>query len=743
VPRKPTYRRLLAPRALAPLALGALLSWPFVGVAEEGGKWALCPVGPTLEIDDPLLEEEAAEAPDALHLFADDVEERDDGTTHFKGEVEVRYKGKRLSAHEALYQSAQEQLDIQGEVSFSSGDMSFSGQRAQLDLASEESRVTTTHFFIRDLHAYGSAASVEMPNSQLTRLHRVVYTTCSPQHQDWQMEARELDLDRASNTGEIRDVTVTFQDVPLIYLPYLNFPLQGRKSGLLVPTFGTSELSGTDIRIPYYWNIAPDRDATFTPRIITKRGTMLLSEGRYLNATNHGELQLDYLADDALYSEDRLRASLHHATTFAGRWQADLEYNYVSDVEYFDDLEFDQGSSSQTHLPRRLNINYQGRQWAFQGRLEGFQTLSGDRPYQRLPQLRLAYTPVQSPGRLHLSLNGELTHFDIDSEGSSGLLPTGQRLDLRPDLTLPLRGAAWSLTPRVGLRHTEYRLRDYSESAISRTLPVGSLDATLALERDTQWGRRPLVQTLEPHLYYLYVPYEEQSGIPVFDSGPYDFSFSQLFRDNRFSGADRIGDAKQLAVTLTSRLLDARHGNELGRASIGQVHYFDARRVTLPGGIGDATSASDLVGELAASPLKGLNLSASARWDPEGSRAEMVTGRIGYRAGRERVVNFTYRLRRDEDIRQTDLAGYWPLTRHYRLLGRWNYDLVNERSLESVVGLEYQRCCWSVRVVGRGRLNTTTREIDHSLYFTLELKGLASFGQQLEEELERGILGYE
>ena len=717
--------------------LARLTVWLFFGLAPlpavASDNWALC--GPSTQ--ESALPELGSESDQSLRLSADHVQAQGDALSRFSGDVVLLRSGRRLEADEATYDKNGNQLDLNGNVRVYSKDMTASGDSAHLNVDDNSGELRNARYHFRSAHASGSADTITITDPQHTELQQATYTTCNPEKPDWLLRASSINLDRATNTGEARNVTVRFKGVPFLYAPYINFPLEGRKSGLLAPTMGSSDSKGTDIGIPYYWNIAPNRDATITARNMTARGAMLMGEYRYLNENSRGQLNLDALPNDKRYdNRDRLHAAFDHSANLGDGWSTSALYNYVSDNYYFNDIGNSQASASTTHLERRLDLAYQGSGWNFLGRVQGYQTLSGTAPYQRLPQLRLDAATPRHRNTVLYSLNSEVVHFAHPDP-----ITTGTRLDVKPTVSLPLEGNAWFLTPSFALRHTQYQLKNSTTGDnLSRTLPITSLDSGLFFERDTGSAEHPMVQTLEPRLYYLYVPYKDQDNLPVFDSAAYDFSFGQLFRDNRFSGSDRQADANQLTVALTSRLQDASNGEELARASIGQIHYFADRRVTLPGTTITERQSSDVVAELGVRPAHALDLSASTRWNPHDDQTEVLTTRMSYRPDPGRLLSFDYRFRRDQSLRQTDLIAYWPVSPRWRLLARWNYDLETKRTLEGVGGLAYEDCCWALHLVLRQRLDTVTLTTDHSFYLTLELKGLSTLGRSLEDELQRGIL---
>lgn len=721
---------------LALLLLGAGQSW-----AEAGGDWRLCPPVQSPLTLTPAPDTDKEGSATGTDVSADQVTAQSDHRTTFSGNVVIKHQDKRLEAQQADFDRQQDRLELNGEVKLYSRNINLLGDQAYLDLGKDTGAIQGARYYFPQSHAFGSAKRIDFSNPQYTELEQARYTTCNPDDEDWVLKARRMTLDQASNTGEAYHATLAFQGVPFFYLPYINFPLEGRKSGLLAPSFNFSETNGTDISLPYYLNLAPHRDATLTARNMTARGTQLLSEFRYLNPGSEGELHYDYLADDKKTDTNRGYGSLLHSASLGQNWQLLLDYKEASDANYFNDLEYSQGNASQTHLQRRAEITYNDASWSFLTRIEDYQSLGAGETYQRVPQIQLATQHAHTPNTLNVGLGAEWVQFRHD-----GAVPTGSRLDLSPEISLPLQGTAWYLHPKLLGRYTRYDLENATgDSRPSRSLPVTSVDAGLFFERPIPREQGSLTQTLEPRVYYLYVPYEDQDGIPVFDTGLNSFSFDQLFRDNRFSGADRVGDAHQVTGAITTRFLDNRNGEELFRASLGQISYFRNRTVTLDPTTPTAKPASSaLAAELATRPLQGLNFSSAALWDPHQDQYDEISARLRYRPGAGHNLGLAYRMKREtsELIRQTDVSASWPISHNWQFIGRWNYDLVNNRSLDTVAGLGYESCCWGARLVARNRYNAVNQDIESSIYFVLELKGLTRLVQPIDNELERGILGY-
>ncbi|MEJ2347081.1 MAG: LPS assembly protein LptD, partial [Gammaproteobacteria bacterium] len=587
----------------------------------------------------------------------------------------------------------------------------------------------------------GKADKVEKVNASITRLQGATYSTCPAGRKDWELRAQQVELDQATGEGRAKDVTLRLGRVPVLYAPSLSFPIDDRrKSGFLAPSIGNSSTSGAEIGIPYYWNIAPNRDATVSARVLSKRGLQLGGEYRYLTSNSRGTVSADYLPNDRVYGQDRYLFAYRQQGHYASHWRTDVDFNQASDTQYFQDLGSSLSTASATSLDRRVDLRYDNGPWSALARLQSLQQLGATaEPYARLPQLLVRADLPDPRHPLTYHLYGEAVRFAPKDNAVNGT-----RLDLYPGLSLNLRGASWFATPTISVRHTQYALDNTAPGAPSdpsRTTPIFSLDSGVYFDRDVHWGGRSLIQTLEPRLYYLYVPYRNQSQLPVFDTTSLDFSFQQLFRPNRFVGADRQGDANQLTLALTSRFLDPRGGRELLRASLGEIVYFRHREVTLPAGSPATGSRSDVVGEVAAALARHATVSATLQWDPTAGAADRSVVRYHYQPDRQHIVNVEYRYRRDL-LKQTDISALWPLGRRWNGIARWNYSLQDRRTLEAIGGVEYDSCCWALRLVARRYVTADQGKQNTAIYLQLVLKGLTSVGRGVDDLLEHGILGY-
>ncbi len=730
-----------------------LLSFPVVEMASAAplleplpeDPWGLCDKHAAPKPRVTISAAQRKEAP--TFLSADYGFAVKDKLAVFSGDALVRRADERLAADMVIYDEAKGTAQAQGGVRYRSGNLEVDGDAGYMELEADKGQFDNAQYRFEEQHARGSAATIIKENAEITRLKQSTYTTCNPGREAWLLRSSTLRLDEGKGVGEVYNATVRFMGVPFFYMPYMSFPINNqRKSGFLIPRFLPSTSSGVDIRIPYYLNLAPDYDATITARHMSLRGLMMEGEFRHLNRNSRGELDVGYMSNDALYGKDRAAAAYKHTGNPAEGWSTDLSLNYVSDKDYFRNFGNSLSVAATVFAERRFDVAYQSENLTFLGRVQGMQPLdrtlpSAARPYRVLPRLQLTAGWPGQEGAPSYRFQSEVVRFEQEDRLN------GARLDLQPEISFPWQRDAGFITPKLVLRHTRYLLDNALPGMVespTRTLPIFNIDSGIFLERDFAWGARPLLQTLEPRLFYLYAPYRDQSALPVFDSAAMDFNFAQLFRDNRFSNADRVGDANQVSMALTTRLLD--NGAERIRASIGQLFYLDDRRVTVPGGVSGTRRTSDIVGEVAASVAQSWTASGDLFWNPNVERIDRGAVRIQYQPLKNHILNLAYRYRRDQTD-QMDLSLFWPLHNNWSVIGRWFYSIQNNRVLESLAGLEYNSCCWAFTILTRdyttGITATGANTSNRSVMFQLELKGLASVGQSIRTVLERGILGYQ
>ncbi|SEP62983.1 LPS-assembly protein [Ectothiorhodospira magna] len=724
---------LIKPHALLSCCLVMAACIPLA----HGETWSLC--APRPEPAPRLAPEDQR-----LHLSADHAFIDRDGVSRLEGDVTLQDRYRSLWADRIHYDEQRGFLDTTGNVRLeTTSGIAFDSPGGFLYLDTETGRFKDARYRYDPRHVRGEARILEPQGPDRLSLQGATFTTCDPGQDEWLLSAEQVTLNRDTGQGTANSVLLRFYGVPLLYTPWITFPIDDRrKTGLLPPRFGTSDNTGTDLLIPLYLNLAPHRDATLGLRLMDSRGAMVTSEFRYLNPNSEGRLQLDHLPNDTRYGEDRTLTAWDHHWRIRPALHAHITGTDVSDDRYFRDLGNALDDTGITHLERRADLIYSGQGWTLLGRVQDFQTLDdslsgNNRPYKRLPQVLYQGQWAPRPGSWAYRMRGEWVAFERDNT------VTARRTDLMPEISRPFQGAAWFFTPGLKYQFTHYDLDQQPAgvaSHLSRTVPIASLDAGLFLDRPLEGGR---LQTLEPRLYYLYVPYREQDDIPLFDTAQFDFSFDQLFRDHRFSGPDRVADANQLTTALTTRLIDGHSGTERLRASLGQIHYFEDRRVTLQDtDTAHTASSSALVGEAGVRLGDHWSARGSIQWDPRREQTERASTHVQYRLDGRRVINLGHRYREDL-LEQTDLSFAWPLSPQWEMVGRWAYSLRDDRDLEILAGLEYKRCCWAFQLVSRRYLNDgATNEYNDGIYFQLILKGLGSLGTGLGDLLSEGVLGY-
>ena len=632
------------------------------------------------------------------------------------------------------------------------GDVRFEDPRTQIQSDSAAFSYDLGHILFRgarfsltDSNSRGAANEILITQAGELKLDDVSYTTCPPESPDWILLADDIDLDSASGIGTARKIKLKFKNVPILYAPYISFPIaDARKTGILTPEIGSTGRSGNEISVPFYWNIAPNYDATITPRVLTARGLQLRTQARYLTEASEGEAIAEYLPDDSLVDDSRSLLSLRHRTWFENGWRNLIDFREVSDSQYFEDLGGSLSAATTTHLNRSVSFDLHTANLSLFGRVQDYQTLDEailpvDQPYRRLPQLVVNGDWPNRLGPLSLGLDAEVVNFDRD------VGVTGWRANVEPRISAPLRLPGIYVEPTVSWDYTRYELDRLDAGARkdpSRSLPIASLDTGLILERAfDNVGDSRRVQTIEPRLLYVYVPFRDQSELPVFDTITPDLNLVQLFRKNRFLGVDRIGDTSQLSAGITSRLVDLSTGRELLTATIGQTVYFNDRRVTLPGQTPDEFERSDYIAELRFLVYDNLNFDIGHQWGAGDAGTTRSEARLQYRPASNRILNMGYRYRRDT-LEQGDLSWSWPFARQWNFVGRYNYSFRDKETLEEFYGFEYESCCWGLRLVSRRFISKRDGTRDSSIGLQLVLKGMTAVGTAADKLLERGILGY-
>ena len=718
-----------------------------------------------------------------IHAEADEASYFIDERLELAGDVEITRGNRRVRTHAATLYEDSELAELRGNVRLEEPGLVLLGEAADVDLATQSAQLDNVTYLLTEAGFRGQATGVAQNDGGDLTISEGSVTRCEPGSNTWRIDSASIVVEQDAVFGTARNAVVRIKDVPVFYMPYMRFPVSdARQSGWLFPNIGFSSQDGFELGAPYYFNIAPDLDATVTPRLLTRRGVSLEGELRHLNRYGSYELGGAFLNKDRQYNglldkddfrdlnpdgdfqaADRWLLTAEHYGGLRGRLgrlDTVVDYTAVSDPDYFRDLGTGLSVSSRVELERRAAVRYRVGNAAtgaldtqlWVQRFQRLDELSTD-AYQRLPQLDLSYSR-SLPGALEFSLTSQVTSFDRENDTLTGVSQiVGERFHVQPELRLPLQWPYAFAELTGGYRYTAYDLRDVplgSDDKPDRGIGFATADSGLFFERSLSLFGRSMIQTLEPRLYYLYQEREAQDALPRFDVTPLRFAYSQLFRRNRFSGLDRIVDANQLSAGVSSAFVDAGTGREYLRASIGQIFYFQNRTVTNTGRLQDDDfhSSSALAMELRASLGRRWRVNSAVIWDPHDNTVDESLFGVSYRASNRRIANIGYRSGGLENLDQTDVSLIWGLSPNWSILGRWNYDIRNNRTIEGFAGLEYNNCCWQVRLISRRYIENRSAalieqvEPDKGVFFQFVFKGLAGFGAKLDTLMQRGIRGY-
>ncbi len=701
-------------------------------------------------------------------IAADHIAGTNDIEVVADGSVELRKRNSILLSDRLTYWQLADEMEAEGNVRLSRDGDRVNGPKMRMKMEDSTGFFEQPEYSIRRIKT-GSAATLwtgteERVSESLTtgrgaatrmdfegegkyRLTDATYSTCTPvagRDPDWFARTSDLRLDYDDETGTARNATLYFKGMPILYSPWMSFSLNHeRKSGLLTPTFGSTSRGGIEYSQPFYWNIAQNMDATIAPRFMAKRGTLWNGEYRYLQPNYSGALQGQYLPDDRLDHKRRSSYSVIHRQDFGYGFGGTLDLNGVSDDSFFTDLANGSSVIAQTNLLRQGTLSYLSTWWSASLLAQSYQTLQDPslprvtEPYRRLPQISVSASRGDLPLGIGAAVRAEHVSF------RNPTLVQGKRVTLYPQISLPLQTEVFSLTPKLGLHATRYSLERQAVGTpekLTRNVPIFSVDSGVTFEREVDWFGPTLTQTLEPRLFYLYVPVRDQGLFPVFDTGIADFNFAQIFGENRYSGGDRIGDANQATAMLTSRLLDPMTGEEVIRAAFGQRFYFSTQHVGLPGEVLRSDRQTDFLGSFSGRILPKTYADIGVQYNPRLNRMERLNIGGRYQPETGKVLNAGYRYTRSQ-LGQIDISGQWPLFDGWHAVGRFNYSTLDRRMVESVAGLEYDGGCWVGRIVMQ-RLATQTQASNTALFFQLELNGFAKVGSNPLEILKRNVPGY-
>jgi len=785
------------------LALALLLALPAVAQADDDApscpvgvfkcpkkpiSWEMCKKNDLLDFYVPGLPTEGDRGSVAKDASALNVQSTD--KTHYvlKGEAQIKQLDLFLRADKITYDTETTDYTADGNVRYQDRGMLMSADRARGNADLDRCTLDGLRYQLLSSRGNGVASVAVMDDVDHANLTDATFSTCDIDDQQWAFAAREMELDEAAGVGTAHSVTFRVHNVPVFWLPYMRFPLDDRReSGFLTPMIGYSSRRGLDVTAPYYFNLAPNYDATLLPRLMTDRGFMLGGEFRYLTDSNAGQLNVEYIGHDsevpdeeALYDESlpntRWWYKWKDVSSLGPNWGVGVDINRVSDDRYFEDFGRGLYTSAISFLPSSAYVYGHGTWWnaSFGGdELQITDPTLGDQftPYRRLPRMTFnaedtVFGDLVAGGTAEYIDFGKGSYWLAGANGPDSVRVQpleGQRIDLFPYLSYPIETSSYFIRPQLGYRYTAYDLSHVGDdpaqpfvtkSSLTRGVPIFSLDTGLIFERSLSINDEAWTQTLEPRAYYLRVPYRNQNDLPIFDTAEVPFSFSQLFRSNGFVGADRQMDANNLSLALTTRFLEDSTGTERLSASIGEIRYFSPQRVQLPNVPATDYSGSAYDGEIDLHLSDRWRFILDQQWNPNSHQTDLSTFTVQNRFGDDGIVNFSYRFRRDF-LEQVDVSAAVPITPSWRIIARENYALNDPlasptdphgkdgRNLERFIGVEHDTCCVAFRVLARRWIRNIEGDSDSAIYFELEFKGVGSVGQKTDSFLRNAILGYQ
>ena len=734
---------LAADAVLATSAEGPLCP---VGILQCTGAtpaWSLCKRNALLDFYLPDLPTNGDRSAAPMDVEGDLAESSDGNHYVLQGGARVQQLDQVIRADRFDYLRDSTKWVADGNIRYQDRSMLLSADHGEGTTTPSVSTMDGVRYQLLDSRGNGVAKRAMLPDDDHANLTGASYTTCDIGDPQWEFRAREMHLDRANGIGRAKDVTFRVGNVPILWLPFARFPLDDRRvSGFLYPEIGYSQRRGFEIAMPYYLNLAPNYDATLTPRLLTERGLMLGGEFRYLTNRSTGKLEFTYLPNDDQTGRDRSLVHFDNRTSLGANWGLVADINNASDKYYFEDFGRGLNQSAISLLGSRLYLEGRGRWWNASFGGDRYQITDPNIPNSGEPYQRLPRATFEGEHPLLAGFSGGIKSEFVAFSHSDAV--EAKRGDFYPYLALPLQAAGWFLRPELGYRYTRYEIDRAINPSPHRGTPIFSVDGGLIFERDASIFGNGFIQTLEPRAYYLRVPYRNQDDLPLFDTYSVPLSYGQLFRPNQFVGADRQSDANNLTLALTTRLIEDASGEDRLSATLGQIRYFDEQRVQLPGAPPTNYDGSAYVGSLDVRLGQRWRLRLDQQYNPNSNQTDLSAVSLQNRFGLDGAVNVSYRYRRNY-LEQADVSALVPITREWRLVGRHTYSFFDHKPLETFAGVEHDSCCTTWRVLARRWVRNTVandQQIEKALYFEIEFKGVGSFGQKTDDFLRRAILGY-
>lgn len=676
-----------------------------------------------------------------------------------EGHAELRRDGGAIKGDKLTYDQDTDEAFAQGNVRMSRSGTLAVGPEARMKVEANEGYMLSPDYYFQQTGGTGKAERIDFLDKDRSTARHASYTTCSPDNADWYFSANRIDLDNDRQVGVAYGGVLNFFGVPIAAAPAFSFPLNDeRRSGFLAPLMGYSSRSGFDLTTPYYVNIAPNRDLTIYPRLMTERGLQLGGEYRYLGQGYNGRLRAEFLPDDKKTNSDRWAYSFQHNQNLAKGLNAYLNLNRVSDDQYPDDFNRSVAQSTLRQYAQEGGVTYNWQDFTVLARVQKFQTLRPSEPsYERVPQLNGKYIRYDLGG-FDVQVEADYTRFRIPLTSTGFQQPQGERMFIQPSISYPIVRAGWYVTPKVSFNAAQYQMEaatntPTAQNNFSRALPTVSLDSGMTFERDAPTISRLFgvnyVQTLEPRLFYVYTPFHDQSQFPLFDTVQADFGYGTIFTENPFSGYDRIADNNKLTGGVTTRLIEADTGIERFRGTIAQRYDFTGQRVQINGTLADPKAGfSDLLAATTIQMFRGYYLDAGVQYNPDSDRINYGNVAISYRPESRKVINAGYRYRRPTSVTdntaidQFEVSSQWPITRRAYGIARFAFDLTASQMVDALAGVEYAADCWVGRVVYQ-RFRNTTNGYTGRVFLQVEFRGLSKIGSNPLNILRLNVPGYE
>ena len=679
---------------------------------------------------------------DAIYLEADTGIIVPQGVSTLNGNVIIQQNNTVFTASNAQINRNTNQVTARGNVVLSDTNFTLESPLIYYNLRDKSGTINDAKYAVGTEGAHGKSSEIKQLDKDNLQLKNATFTSCPINKNSWHLASGQINLNKETQIGTAKNVTFNIGKVPVFYFPWLKFPINNQRlSGFLSPSVKLQTNAG--ISIPYYFNLAPNYDATVKLTTIENRGVQIDSEFRYFSEQHKGEAEYSFIPSDKSFDDEkRDYFKIDHKTQINKTTLIKLNAEGVSDEEYFDDFSTSLETSTQAALQRRLEITQIENPWTFSAAIEDYQILDVDKdPYSKLPELKVGYAPKTDPKDLKLEINSELIYFDKEDD------VTGTRADVKIKLSKKWAQEAWYFKPTLSVEHTLYSLDNtIGEKRIDRTLPTFTLDGGLFFDREIQKTSdedNSYTQTLEPRIFYTYTPYKDQSNIPIFDTARTNFSESnQLFLENRFTGKDRIADTNQLTFAVSSRIQDRKNGKELFKATIGQVLNFSDRKVTLPEGTILTGKRSDLLLELSGRINDRLRLSSTINLKSDDKSISNYDLRLNYHDEKKRIVNLSFR-KLNTELKQINFSTALPINDKWSMVASTDHDSKNNRNLESLLGLEYQDCCWKTRLVVKRYLTSDNVNYETPVFIEFELKGLGNIGKSATRQIKEQIYGYD